>query len=229
MDKGGNGIIAGLFHTYTVASHPNPALVGTKMTIKIPQTPKLISLTLDYYNANTSGIKISRDLVQHTPYDLSSYPTKADVAKILATTSVTLGDGSTVGTIITPFGPAMGPFLVGQGSGTKSAQVSVSNDFTMSQSITLNVDASAKAIAGGFKAGVTGGFSIGGFFDYSFSTSTTFSGTVGAIPADAYAANQYSWGIFAYRQILCDPYTGAIDPAAAKPMQNFTVVNYWVE
>jgi hypothetical protein len=109
----------------------------------------------------------------------------------------------------------------------------VSNDFSTNQSISINVDLSAKAIAATVKVGVSGGISLGGFFEYSLSTTTTFSGTVGAIPGETFAANQYSWGIFAYQQILFDPADNVINRntglSETRPKQNYTVVNYWVE
>ena len=49
----------------------------------------------------------------------------------------------------------------------------------------------------------------------------TFGGSIGGIPDAQYAANKYSWGLFAYKQVLKDE--------IGKKMQDFIVVNYWVE
>ena len=207
--------------TYTFASHPNKEFVGKKFAVRIPQPIKIVSTSLDYFNATTTGMKISKGLLQHTPYDLSTYPKTADVEIIYGKTSIDVGDGNTLATEITPFGQKLGPFLVNQGNGSKSAEVSISNDYTSSHSLTLSVDASAKVTAGAVSGGVSAGVSYGQFFEYSISNNTTFSGTVGAIPGDYYAGNQYSWGIFAYNQVLKDD--------KGKKMQDFMVVNYWVE
>ena len=87
--------------------------------------------------------------------------------------------------------------------------------------MTFACDINAKVVIGGFSAGLNTGFSIGGFEEVTTSKTTSFSGAVAGIPAEFYAENKYSWCMYIYRQKLKDD-AGAV-------MQDFFVVNYWVE
>ncbi len=55
----------------------------------------------------------------------------------------------------------------------------------------------------------------------SLSTATTFISEVGAIDAENYPIYNYDYGMFAYTQLAYDP--------VGKIMQNFIVVNHWVD
>lgn len=209
-------------YTYTVSSHPDPTMVGSAFTLAIPQTVRIFYLTRDYYNENTSGMKISAGLLPDTPYALSTYPQgTSGVEAVLAQTEVDVGDGIILDTEIAELARSSGANLVPQGSGTQSVEIEITDTETWGASLTYSCDVAAKVIAGGVKVGLSAGYSIGGYYDSSSSTSMTFCGVVGGIPAAAFNQNQYRWGMFAYKQKLKDE-EGCV-------MQDFIVVNYWIE
>ncbi len=206
---------------YTVASSPNPQVVNTQVQVDVPRKPAILSVTRDYFNThNLDGIQITKDLLPDTPYDLTTYPAgTAGADAILAKTSADIG-GLSLPSAAVQFG-RMGPYVVTEGNGGKGASIDISQESAWSAGATYSVDATLKLTIGGFTIGGGLGFAAGGTQENWMSNANTFGGFVGSIPDTYYASNQYSWGIFAYKQ--------TITTTDGKPFQDFFVINYWIE
>ena len=81
----------------------------------------------------------------------------------------------------------------------------------------MSYDVESEVTAGGALVGGSVGASVGAEFRITSGMSTTYTGVVGAIDADDFSANQYSFGLFTY--VHRDARTG----------REFEVLNYWVE
>jgi hypothetical protein len=207
-------------YTYRVASNPNPSLVGTTITVDVPRPTQVMSVSRPTFNAiYSSGLLITEDLLQDTPYDLATYPTHAQVHTGRSTSMVDIGHGLHMASTIVPFGQ-MGPYNISEGNNGKTCELAISNDQTWQDGVTYSLDFSAKVSVMGVMAGVTGGFSSGGYLERSTSNGIVFSGSVWGLPTAQFTpANQYSWGMHAYKQTLRDD--------QGKVAQDFFVVNYW--
>jgi hypothetical protein len=204
-------------YSYEIITSPDKSAVGKMVYVDVPQPPATLFVTRDYYNANDAdGLQITKDLLADTPFQLNTYLPKATV---LARTSVDLGHNIVRPTTIELL-DSSGPFSVSQ-SGSVTAMVDFENAVSVGNSLTLSVDAKAQIIAQGVSVGAKWGLSLGGYLENSTSKSTSFQGTVGGIPAAQYAANKYDWGMYTYKQTI-------LDPDGAK-MQEFFVINYWVQ
>ncbi len=204
-------------YAYQVVTSPDKSAVGKLVYVDVPQPPATLFVTRDYYNAaNADGLQITTDLLADTPFQINSYLPKNTV---LGRTSVDLGHGIVRPTTIEPI-DSSGPFTVSE-SGSVTTMVDFENAVSVGNSLTLSVDAKAQIIVQGVSVGAKWGLSLGGYLENSTSKSTTFQGTVGGIPAAQYAANKYSWGMYTYKQTI-------LDPDGAK-MQEFFVINYWVQ
>jgi hypothetical protein len=105
---------------------------------------------------------------------------------------------------------------VGQGTGFTQVVISEFSETIDGQAYSFEATLDLKAT----KAGVVGGYSMGGGFGFDLSTrkgnETIYQGTVANIPADRFEEQSYSFGLFSY---IVD------DTANPHP---FEVLNYWV-
>ncbi len=209
-------------YIYNVASSPTPANVGGYLVVDVPRQSTVLSVQRDVYNSTFSdGIQITKDLLGDTPYDLASYPKGKDLP---GSHWVDVGTDQKLLARYQSFG-SHGPNDVGQGHSSVSDQATIEDEQAWSNGVTFSVDVTATMTMGGTKAGGTFGFSVGGSWEQTISNGLEFGATVYNIPsAQDFAANDYQWGIFAYKQQLCthEPVLGT------GIVQDFFVVNYWV-
>lgn len=184
-------------YVYRIISHSEPALVGETITINAPREPLTLMVERSFYNQNiaTGSLKIDDSVFRHAIGDIASYPTRADV--VARGTSIQSAERSVTQT---------GEVEVGLDVGTERSET---------QSLALGYEMNVKLTAGG----IMGGFSVGTEAESSLSVahgkSTSYAGRIGAIDAEHFADNQYSFGLFTYKQ-------------RAPNGQEFEVLNYWV-
>ncbi len=112
-------------------------------------------------------------------------------------------------------GIELGPTGVGQGGGDTELEIAVSAEISLGGSLGLEYEAEVKATSGVVFGGFSVGYGVEAALSVTSGAQTTFTGTVGSIAAQDYAANAYQWGIFTYVQSVGD--------------QELEVINYWVE
>lgn len=189
-------------YTYTITSHPEEGMVGTKTTIAIPRKPIVLIAEREFFNQSVddSRIQIDDKVFMHTPQDLSSYPKRSDKKDLMDEYG----------------GMESQEMSVGQGSGATDVSLTVSEEWGAGLGMEVGVDLSIKTTAGG----VTLGMSIGMSYEYNLTLSagqsTSFAGSVGSIDAEHFAENMFTFGLFSY-------------PLKHSSGQEFYVLNYWVE
>lgn len=195
-------------YIYEVVSHSDEVANGKLMTIDIPQRPRILTVTREYYNAfNGEQMDIGPSILKHVPGQLDTYPRSSEVNGYFNFPNLILGSSGTQ--------------TVNQGSGSREVQLEIATELGVGAELTLNVDSTVKVCGATVCGGVTKGWSIGTSFGATLSTATTFISEVGAIDAANYPIYNYTYGMFAYTQLVYDP--------AGKKMQNFIVVNHWVD
>lgn len=195
-------------YIYQVVSHSDEVADGKLMTIDIPQRPRILTVTREYYNAfNGEQMDIGSSILKHVPGQLDTYPRSTDVNGYFSFPNLVLGSS--------------GAQTVNQGSGSREVQLEIATELGIGVDLTLNVDSTVKVCGATVCGGVTRGWSIGTSFGATLSSATTFISEVGAIDAANYPIYNYTYGMFAYTQLVYDP--------AGKRMQNFIVVNHWVD
>lgn len=189
--------------TYTVVSHPDPAMVGQPIVVALPREPITLIAEREFYNSCLEeGVEpIGENVFQHTVGDLSSYPTVAEKNAILGMYG----------------GLQNGPQSVGQGTSQTELGLAVGEEYTSGQSLELGYEVSVEATAGTVLVGFSVGASAEDTLLVTSGTETSYTGSVGSIDAEHFAENLYSFGLFTY--VYPDPITG----------REFEVVNYWVE
>ncbi len=220
-------------YTYTVVSHPDPAMVGMEVVVNLPRTPITLQVEREFYNASAppGAFQIGSNVFLHTPGDIDSYPTEGDADALIETGG--LGHLGPLGELVDAAGEALGPIgerllgdglrssravSVGASGGESSVEIrfSESADYRAGAEIDFEVEASTTVL------GVTVGGSIGGSVEaalsWGSSNATIYRGTVGDIAPADFSANSYSYGLFTYIFNYGDP---------TKPQ--FEVINYWVE
>lgn len=191
-------------YTYTVLSHPDPALIGQKVVVSLPRDPITLQAERGFYNRTVpaGSLKVDDRIFGHAIGDPASYPTRTEKTGLLSQH----GGGLQIG-----------PVSVGQGSGETEVTLEVEDHW--SQGGTLELDFEIEMEATG--ATILGGFSIGAGTSKTLRVTsgeaTTYTGTVGAIDAADFAAHRYSFGLFTY--VYRDPSSG----------QELEVLDYWVE
>ncbi len=195
-------------YTYQVVSHSDEVADGKLITVDIPQRPKILTATREYYNShNGEQMDIGPSILQHVPGQLDTYPRGNEVQSHFNLPNLMLG--------------FVGPFTVNVGHASKESQLELATELGVGAELTLNVDSMVKVCGATICGGVTEGFSLGSSIGMSLSTATTFISEVGAIDAENYPIYNYDYGMFAYTQLAYDP--------VGKIMQNFIVVNHWVD
>jgi hypothetical protein len=194
-------------YRYDIVSHPDPDLVGKQVVIRVPREPVTMIAERTFFNAAlpSDATPIGANVFDHTPGDVSSYPSASRKNALRSQY------GGFAGLGFIEFG-ATG---VGQGSGDTELQIAVSNEISAGGSLGIEYEKNVETTA----FGVVGGFSVGYGAEAALSitsgSQTTYTGIVGSISASDFADNAYAWGIFTYVQGLGD--------------QKFKVINYWVE
>jgi len=190
-------------YTYTVLSHPDPAMIGQRVVLSYPRTPVTMQAERSFFNASVpaNAIHIGGEVFGHTIGDADSYPSIAQKNAIRTQRG----------------GLQVGPVGVGQGGGSTEVTLQVGSAISSGGSLEVSFETELEVTAGGIAAGVSIGASASSSWKVTSGTSTTYTGVVGAIDAANFAANQYSFGLFTYTQT--DPTSG----------QEFQVLNYWVQ
>jgi hypothetical protein len=213
-------------YTYTVQSHPIAALVGEQVVVNVPRTPITLIAERSFYNRTVSegSVKVDESVFRHTIGDPRSYPTRAEKdALIEPVGECCLGpleehlDEEFAGKLLGG-GFASDLATVGQGGSDTAVTLrfAQTNEYRAGREIAYALEMN---VTGG---GVLVGGSVGGSestgIGWGNTSATTYSGTVGSLSADAFAAGRYSFGIFTY-----------VHGAGDYGRPQFEVVHYWVE
>jgi hypothetical protein len=188
-------------YKYTYLSHPDPALVGTAVTIDVPVKSNIYKWTVPFFNDTISGLSIGSETFSHTPGDVSSYPNVSKRDELIA-----LYSHAYQTTLQT----------VGQGNRTNNVTLDLSEESLTGSSYSIGVRLEAGlSVAGvGFSSSI--GYNTETTYEISVGTSTHYEGVVGDISASDYSANQYFFGLFIYDLVRDDKI-------------GYQVVNYWIE
>jgi hypothetical protein len=192
-------------YVYTITSHPDPDLVGGTVIVSLPREPIILKVERDFFNANVvdSDIQIDSDIFDHTPGDLSSYPSSSRKNQLLGQYG----------------GLENGPISVGQGSGSSGLAIDVQTEVSAGGSLGISYEKSVEVTGQVAGQEAMAGFSVGYGAEASLTITsgnqTSYSAEVGDLDAANFAANQYSYGIFTYVQELGE--------------QEFEVINFWVD
>jgi hypothetical protein len=210
-------------YVYNIASSPTPANNGAFLVVDVPRTSLVLSVGREVYNEEFSdGLLITEEILGSTAYDLDSYPTSNQLP---GSQWVDVGNDTKLLSKVQSFGYD-GPWTVSQGTAPVNAQITIENEEAWSNGVSFSVDVTASMTMGGTKVGGKVGFSVGGSWEQTTSNGLAFGGTIYGIPDyDVWAASNYQWGLFAYKQQLCTH-----EPAfGAGVVQDFFVVNYWIQ
>jgi hypothetical protein len=190
-------------YTFTVVSHPDPALVGHKVVVNLPRDPVTRQAERGFYNdaIPENGTRVDDQVFGHVIGDPLSYPTRTDKTFQMLQTG----------------GLEVGPIGVGQGSGETEVSLQVGTEIGAGSALELGFELDLEVTLGGFVGGLTVGASAEDAFRVTSGQETTYTGVVGAIDAAHFAANQYSFGLFTY--VYRVPGSG----------REFEVLNYWIE
>ena len=188
-------------YRYDIVSHPDPEFVGKKVVIRIPREPVTMIAERGFFNEAlpSSATPIGGNVFDHTPGDVSSYPSTSRKNSLLSQYG----------------GLEFGPSGVGQGTGDTELEIAVSTEISAGGSLGIEYEKSVEVTGGGAIAGFSVGYGAEAALSITSGSQTTYTGVVGRISAADFAANAYQWGIFTYVQDLGG--------------QEFEVINYWVQ
>ncbi|MFN3241463.1 MAG: hypothetical protein ACE37K_08115 [Planctomycetota bacterium] len=189
-------------YVFTVLSHPDPALIGEKVTVDYPRTPITLQAERTFYNGSipAGAQRVDASVFEHVVGDPSTYP---GIARRNALRSLYGG-------------LQVGPQSVGQGGGSTEVTLQVGSSISSGGALSLSYEQELTATGGTVLGGVSVGVEATSTWKVQSGTSTTYTGVVGAIDAANFAANGYSFGLFTYVY-------------RAPGSQQFQVLNYWVE
>jgi hypothetical protein len=219
-------------YTYTVVSHPDPALVGQKVVVNLPRTPITLQVEREFFNASVpaGSFQVGRNVFLHTPGDTASYPTTGDADALIDTGG--LGHLGPLGELVDAAGAALGPIAehllgkgikssravaVGASGGESSVELRFSEHTDYRAGTEIDYELSAETTAGVLVGGSVGG-SVEAGLSWGSSSATIYRGTVGDIAPADFSANSYRYGLFTY-----------IYNYGERTRPQFEVVNYWVE
>jgi len=186
-------------YTYTILSHPDPSLVGGTVVVSLPREPIILKADREFHNENIVGssAQIDSRVFEHETGDVTTYP-----------------DAARKNALLQQFGGLdNGPISVGQGNGSSGLEIAVSTEVGLGGSLGLEYEREVTVTAGPAVAGYTVGYGVEASLTVTSGTQTTCSVEVGDLDAEHFAANQYSYGTFAYVQQIDD--------------QEFEVINLW--
>lgn len=210
---------------YEVISTPDPADLGATMYVDLPRSLIMLIATREYYNESVQpdALKIGRNVFDHVPGDLRTYPDARDKDRILEEQRSRVEDArlTLFDPLLSLFDPIealggleVGPVSVGQGAGSTELALEYVEGQGHSNSLEVGYEYEAETAAG-LLVGFTVGASVERSLSISHGDTTLYSGSIGSIDKDNFGANRYSYGLFAYIQ--------------AEQGQEFEVLNYWVE
>jgi len=190
-------------YTFTVVSHPDPAMIGETVLVNLPREPITLQAERGFYNRTVQegSVQIDERIFQHALGDPASYPTRTDKSHLL----------------VQHGGLDIGPISVGQGTGETELTLEVGTEISEGGELELGFEVELEVTGGSVLGGVSFGASQTDTFRITSGQSTTYTGVVGAIDAADFSANRYSFGLFTY--VYRDSATG----------QEFEVLDYWVE
>lgn len=190
-------------YAYTILSHPDPTLIGSKVLVNYPREPVTMQAERGFFNdaVPANAVHIDESVFTHKIGEVASYPTSAQKNALLG-----LNNGLQVG-----------PIGVGQGGGTTEVTLQVGTSISSGGSLAVSYEREMQATAGGVLGGVSVGVGTESTWRITSGQSTTYTGVIGAIEAANFAANRYSYGLFTY--VHRDPAT----------RQQYQVLNYWIE
>ena len=169
-------------YEYAILSAPDPAAVGQFIRVNIPVDSQTYNWTLEYYNSQVSAEdRIGSEVLTHTPGNIDSYPTFSQLESMV--------DGSL-------HWQFPGQQDVGQGLGFNDQEIAFLDENTTEVQRTVSVGGEGEvAIGVGVSAG--GSSESGSIYSVTYSDTTSFATTVGAIQNPAqYEAWRYNWGMF---------------------------------
>lgn len=207
-------------YEYLIVGAPDPAAIGTLLTLDVPVDANVYNWTVDYYNANVAPEdRIGADLLTHTPGDAASYPTRTELL------------GELVGQL---HWDLAGVHPVGQGSASDFQSVSFATESATEEQRTVT-----RGHGGGVSFGLPGfGASLdvdrelaeGSTHGVTYASETTFEASVGHIadPSD-YERWRYNWGFSI--QTVGRTADANNDPSGYDPNRknSFQYLRYWVE
>jgi hypothetical protein len=190
-------------YTFTVVSHPDPALVGETVVVNLPRDPITLQAERDFYNRTVpaGSVRIDERIFRHVLGDPGSYPTRSEKTGLLAQNG----------------GLEVGPVGVGQGTGSTEVTLEVGTEIGQGGELELGFEVELEVTGGSVLAGASFGASTSDTFRVTSGRSTTYTGVIGAIDGADFSTHRYSFGLFTY--VHRDSATG----------QEFEVLDYWVE
>jgi len=187
---------------YTVVSSPVADDVGMPVVLNIPREPKTLFVDRDFYNAyNGDAPDVDEDVLDHVIGDPSSYPRAY---------------GIDCAGLETSGGFCSDDMTVGQGPGSQTIEISVSEGQGSGTSFDLSVTTEVETVTGGIVMGASAGFHYGHSYSITSTESTYYAGEVANIlDADDWTANMFDFGLYVQPTEVGD--------------QKFPVVGYWVD
>ena len=213
-------------YLYRIITDPDSTNIGKGLTVNIPLGHRRSALSQEFFNHAFPEFKIEAPILGSVPGDINSYPTLAEARALLEEHAPIVDIGAAVHLLEPP----------ASAGATATWGYSVTHSESSEFSFGLYVDASLRACtpdASGMNpsvcAGVTAGTSIGYAHSRTWSSSTSFAGTIGGIPGQNWVDNLYNAGLFAYR-VTIEPGDGPVSEGMPVPgKQQFVVVNYYVQ
>ncbi|MBX2839155.1 MAG: hypothetical protein KTR35_20030 [Gammaproteobacteria bacterium] len=189
--------------TYEVLSHPDPAMIGRNVQVRMPREQIDIMTTREIYNSRVSpdAFKIDEAIFQHTAGDPGTYPSEQQSNTLLRTYRGLKSSAQTVGL----------------NTGRQTVTIEQFEETTEGEEYRTSASAEVATVAGGFVMSVE----IGGSLDSDLASikgeGTIYSGQVAEIGPENPISASYQFGLFAY----------IYEPTDGTP--HFEVLNYWVE
>jgi hypothetical protein len=176
---------------------------GDDFPVNLPRKPLSSQAELSYYNAVIAdGQQI---ILKHTPGEPFSYYNTSDRESfkgkwedgIFSDVGLTVGQGSSTATI------------------SRSTMTESEQGAEVSASVSMEVEAKAMGVTGGYSFGLEAGVS----WSTTVGSGTEISGTVASLPAATYNvnANQFTWGIMAFPHTQSSGYS-----------REYMLITYWV-
>ena len=200
-------------YEYVILSAPDPAAVGTFVTLDFPVQANTYKWTVDYYNQNVRPEdQIGMDVLTHSAGDIATYPSRAEL------------DQELNGTLHWDL-QASRP--VSQGGASDFQLVSFGTEQASEVQRTIT-----KSYGGGASIGIGGSVdktnSNGSTHATTYGTETSFEASIGDIssPAD-YESWRYDWGFSV--QTVGRTADGGNAPIGYTPRKHsFQYLRYWV-
>jgi hypothetical protein len=190
-------------YTFTVLSHPDPQLIGSKVVVNYPRTPITLQAEREFYNRSVpeTAQRIDASVFAHVVGDPRSYPSRSDKNALRQLYG----------------GLEIGPQAVGQGAGSTEVTLQVGESISQGGALAVGFDLEVQATAGAVLSGTSVGVESERTWRITSGSATTYTGVVGAIDSANFSANGYSFGLFTYVY------------RSSSARQQFQVLNYWVE